>query len=33
MDKERFELATSMNHETETLEIRNHILDPMLQHV
>jgi hypothetical protein len=33
LDKERFELATSMNHETETAEIRNHILDPMLQHV
>jgi hypothetical protein len=33
LDRDRFELATSVNHETETAAIRNHILDPMLQHV
>jgi hypothetical protein len=33
LDKDCFELVTSINSETETLEIRNHILDPMLQHV
>lgn len=33
LDRDRFELATSTNPETETIEIRKHILDPMLQHV
>lgn len=33
LDRDRFELATSTNPETETIEILKHILDPMLQHV
>lgn len=33
LDKNRFEQATATSSESEIIEIRNHILDPMLQHV
>lgn len=33
LDQDRFELVTSLNPESDTTKIRNHILDPMLQHV